>query len=248
MSSARRRSPARHPRPARWPLTALLLAAALVPAVATAGDTASEHTAAGPPGGRAAAAAPTSAPSTGATTPEWEYAVVGNGYLFPGEGDFLLGIGTADKGALHLEARWNYEDRDTGSVLAGWNFSGGETFEWAVTPLAGVAAGDTDAVLGGVELSLAWKQLDYYLEGEAAYDLHDSSDNFVYGWSELGWMPVDWLRVGLVGQRTRVVDTGLDVQRGLMAQGIVGRFTFGADWFNPGSDDEFVVAIFEVSF
>jgi len=147
-----------------------------------------------------------------------------------------------------VEARWNYEDRDTGSALLGWNFSGGEKVEWAVTPLLGAAAGDTDAVLGGVELSLGWKQLDYYVEAEAAYDLHDSSDNFVYGWSELGWTPLDWLRVGLVGQRTRVVDTGLDVQRGVLAQAMVGRFTFGADWFNPASDDEFVVAVFEVSF
>ncbi|HET8948389.1 MAG TPA: hypothetical protein VFQ07_15520 [Candidatus Polarisedimenticolia bacterium] len=236
-------------------MTALLLAAALASRPAAAAEAVSEHAAAGPPGGRPHAAEPppstpsgTAAASATTAAPEWEYAVVGNGYLFPGEGDFLLGIGTADRGALHLEARWNYEDRGTGSALAGWNFSGGEKVEWAVTPLFGVAAGDTDAVLGGVELSLGWKRLDYYFEGEVAYDLHDSADNFVYGWSELGYRPVDWLRVGLVGQRTRVVDTGLDVQRGLLAQGIAGRFTFGADWFNPGSDDEFVVAILEVSF
>jgi hypothetical protein len=183
-----------------------------------------------------------------APAPEWTFSAVGNGYLFPGDGDFLLGVVTADHGPVHLETRYNYEDRHTASILAGWNFSGGEKLEWAVIPLFGVAAGDTDAILPGVEMSLAWKQLDYYLEGEIAYDLHDTADNFIYGWSELGWTPVDWLRVGLVGQRTRVYDTGLDIQRGVMAQGIVGRFIFGADWFNPASDDEFVVAVLGVDF
>ena len=190
----------------------------------------------------------TETPPPPATAPAWEFSAVANGYLLPDEDDFLLGIATADREQLHLEARYNYEDRHTTSVLAGWNFSGGEKVEWAVTPLLGVAGGDTDAILNGVEFSLAWKQLDYYLEGEAAFDLHDTDDNFVYGWSELGWSPYDWLRVGFVGQRTRVVDTGLDVQRGLMAQGIVGRISIGLDWFNPGSDDEFVVAVFEVAF
>jgi len=204
------------------------------------------------PGAVPAAAAerptPTHAAAPAATTDAWEYSVTGNGYLFPGDGDFLLGIGTADRGAIHLEARFNYEDRDTGSVWGGWNFSGGRTVEWAVTPMFGVAAGDTDAVASGVEFSLAWKQLDYYFEGEALYDLHDTGDNFVYGWSELGWTPIDWLRVGLVGQRTRVYDTGLDIQRGVLAQAIVGRWAFGADWFNPGSDDAFTVLVLEVTF
>jgi hypothetical protein len=220
------------------PETAFLIAAALATPAA-----ASRATPPVPPADPSHSAAP-----PGAAPQEWEYALVGNGYLFPGDGDFLLGIVTADRGPLHLEGRYNYEDRRTGSILAGWTFSGEPAVEWSVTPLLGAAAGDTDAVLGGVELGLAWKQLDFYLEGEVAFDLHDSADNFVYGWSEIGWTPVEWLRVGLVGQRTRVVDTGLDVQRGVLAQGIVGRFTFGADWFNPGSDDEFVVAVFEVTF
>lgn len=202
------------------------------------------------PGGAFAAGRPgtSETPPAASPAPAWEFAAVANGYLLPDEDDFLLGIVTADHEAFHLEARYNYEDRHTTSLLAGWTFSGGTSIEWAVTPLLGVAGGDTDAILSGVEFSLAWKQLDYYFEGEAAYDLHDTDDNFIYGWSELGWTPIEWLRVGFVGQRTRVVDTGLDVQRGILAQGILGRFTFGADWFNPGSDDEFVVAVLEVSF
>jgi hypothetical protein len=185
-------------------------------------------------------------PATAAET--WDCSIAANGYLFPGAGDFLLGIGTADRGPLHLEARYNYEARDTASIFGGWNWSTGDTVKLALTPMLGIAAGDTDAILPGFELGLAWKRLDFYLESEIALDLHDRADNFVYAWSEFGWTPVDWLRVGFAGQRTRLVDTGLDIQRGILAQAIVGRFTFGADWFNPASDDEFVVAILGVEF
>ncbi|HEV8201966.1 MAG TPA: hypothetical protein VGS03_18285 [Candidatus Polarisedimenticolia bacterium] len=194
---------------------------------------------------RAADEAPAS-PET--QEPSWETTLTGNGYLFPGEGDFLLGIAAAEHGPLHLEGRFNYEDRDTVSFFVGWNWSTGKTVELTVTPMLGAAAGDTDAVVPGLELSLAWKQLDYYLEGEVLFDLHDHADDFVYGWSELGWTPYDWLRVGFVGQRTRTYDTGLDIQRGLLFQGLAGGWSFGVDWFNPRSDDEFTVAVLEVTF
>jgi len=220
---------------ARRLLRGALLAAALLPRAVLAADTPD-------PAGPAAS-------SPGPATPDaWDYSLSGNGYLFPGDGDFLLGIATADRGPLHLEARYNYEDRDTASFWGGWNWSTGETVEFALTPMLGVAVGDTDAILPGLKLSLAWKQIDSSLASEIAFNLHDHDEDFVYGWSEIGWTPVDWLRVGFVGQRTRVYDTGLDIQRGLLAQGIVGRFVFGLDWFNPASDDEFVVALLGVEF
>jgi len=59
---------------------------------------------------------------------------------------------------------------------------------------------------------------------------------------------VDWLRVGLVGQRTRVFEDGLDVQRGLLAQATVGRWTLGVDWFNPLGDESFTVVVATVEF
>ena len=36
----------------------------------------------------------------------------------------------ADRDWLHVEARFNYEDRDTGSVWLGYNFSVGEEVTW----------------------------------------------------------------------------------------------------------------------
>jgi hypothetical protein len=183
-----------------------------------------------------------------AEAPQWNFSVAGNAYLFPGEGDFVLGIATADRGTLHLEARYNYEDQDTGSLWAGWNWSTGEKVELEITPMLGAVLGDTDGIAPGFELSLVWKRLDYYLESEILFDLNDSDDNFVYSWSELGVSPWDWLRAGLVGQRTRTYETGLDIQRGVFAQAVLGRVSLSLDWFNPASEDEFTVVLIDFEF
>ena len=200
-----------------------------------------------------AAPPPTPPPTaqTAATPPparDWAFSVSGNDYIFPDEDDLLMGVATADRGALHLETRYNYEARNTGSVWGGWNWSTGTKVEFEITPMLGVVFGDTDGVAPGCKMSLGWKRLDAYLESEVVLDAHHDEDNFIYAWSELGWKPVDWLRVGLVGQRTRVVEDGLDVQRGLLAQAIVGRFTLGVDWFNPLGDESFTVVVATVEF
>jgi hypothetical protein len=174
--------------------------------------------------------------------------VSGLDYIFPGEDDLVMGVATADHDALHLETRYNYEARNTASVWGGWNWSTGEEVEFAITPMLGAVFGDVDGVAPGCKLSLGWKRFDYYLESEVVFDAHHDEDNFIYAWSELGWKPVDWMRVGLVGQRTRVVEDGLDVQRGFLAQAIVGRWTFGVDWFNPLGEASFTVVAATVEF
>ena len=228
--------------PAARFLAVAVLALGLAPCGARAGEApASAPSASAPPAADAAAAPPAAARA-------WAFSVSGNQYLFPGEGDFFMGIATADRKSLHLETRYNYEDRNTWSFWGGWTWSTGTEVEFEITPMLGALTGDTDGVAPGLETSLAWKRLDYYLESEVVLDAHHDEDSFVYAWSELALKPVDWLRVGLVGQRTRVVEDGLDIQRGLLAQALVGRWTFGVDWFNPLGDDAYTIVLATVDF
>ena len=73
---------------------------------------------------------------------------------------------TADRDWLHLEARYNYEALDTGSAWVGYNFSGGETVTWELTPMLGAVFGATDGIAPGYKGSLGWKKLELYSEGE----------------------------------------------------------------------------------
>ena len=65
----------------------------------------------------------------------WSFSASAYTYLSPGSADYVQPTFTADRGWLHLEARYNYEALDTGSAWVGDNFSGGEKLAWEFTPM-----------------------------------------------------------------------------------------------------------------
>jgi hypothetical protein len=163
-------------------------------------------------------------------------------YALPHEPDFTVGVGAINWNALRLEARYNYEAPDTGSLFAGWKFKGGgEELSWEVTPIIGTLVGQGGTVIPGAEISVAYKSFDIYTEAEYVADRNNHDENYFYAWSELGWRPVSWLRVGIVGQRTRIVHTDRDLQRGLFAQVTAGPLTVGAYAFNPDAGSRYTV-------
>ena len=146
----------------------------------------------------------------------WSFSASVYTYIVPDDRDYVQPTFTADRGWLHLEARYNYEALETGSAWVGYNFSGGEKLAWEFTPMLGGVFGDTTGIAPGYKGSLSWWKLELYSEGEYVFDTGDSSDSFFYNWSELTLAPVDWFRFGLVTQRTRVYQTDRDIQRGLL--------------------------------
>ena len=179
---------------------------------------------------------------------EWEFALTAYPTAVRNDEYYTSAIATVDRGPLHLEARYNYESIGARSAFVGWNFSGGETVTWELTPLLGGAWGTTRAFVPGFEASLAWRWLDYYVEAEYVRDSDERSDSYVYAWSELGFRPVEWLRVGVAGQRTRLYGGERDIQRGSFAQMTLGVFTIGGYWFNPGASDQIFVGMVSAAF
>ena len=147
----------------------------------------------------------------------WSFSASAYTYVVPDDRTTCSPPFTADRGWLHLEARYNYEALDTGSVWLGYNFSGGEKLAWEFTPMLGGVFGDTTGIAPGYKGSLSWWKLELYSEGEYVFDAGNSSDSFFYNWSELTLAPVEWFRFGLVTQRTRVYETDRDIQRGPLA-------------------------------
>jgi hypothetical protein len=183
-----------------------------------------------------------------AAEPTWEFALTAYPTMVRGGENYTSAIASADRGALHLEARYNYESVGARSAFVGWNFSGGETVTWELTPLVGGAWGTTRAFVPGFEASLGWKQLDFYVEAEYVRDRGEDGDSYLYAWTEVGYTPVEWLRVGIAGQRTRAYGGDRDIQRGPFAQLTVGPVTVGGYWFNPGSDEQVFVGSVGVAF
>jgi hypothetical protein len=180
-------------------------------------------------------------PAIGNDAKTWSFSASASTYLVPDSRDYVQPTITADRAWLHLEARYNYEALDTGSAWVGYNFAGGEKLAWEFTPMLGGVFGETAGVAPGCKGSLSWWKLELYSEGEYVFDTRDSSESFFYNWSELTLAPVDWLRFGLVTQRTRAYQTDRDIQRGFLVGLSYKKVSFTTYVFNPDESRPIVV-------
>jgi hypothetical protein len=134
----------------------------------------------------------------------------------PYESGYGSAILTADKGQLHVEAHWAYEDRDTLSIFAGKSFPIAGDLSGSVTPRLGVAGGDSSGLIPAVNLALDWSKLNFYTDFEYMIGLSSDTSDFLYSWTELQWAFTPRFSAGLVGQRTHTYAQDLEVDRGLM--------------------------------
>ena len=178
----------------------------------------------------------------------WEFGITVYPTIVRGGGNYTSAIATADRGPLHLEARYNYESVGARSAFVGGTFSGGDKVAWELTPLLGGAWGDTRAFVPGFEAGVSWRRFDAYVEAEYVRDSGERDDSYFYAWTELGFRPIEWLRLGLAGQRTRAYDNERDIQRGPFVQLTWRRLTIGGYWFNPGSSEQVFVGSIGATF
>ena len=95
------------------------------------------------------------------TQSKWSSSASGYYYFLPEEANTFTFIGSADHKALHLEARYNYEDVNTASAFAGWRFETGPKFQFAATPMLGFAFGNTDGFVPALEMEASYKIFDF---------------------------------------------------------------------------------------
>jgi len=168
----------------------------------------------------------------------WDFSLNLSGYLVPNDRSYAMPTFSADREHLHLEARYNYEDQETGSTWVGYNFDAGKKLVLEITPMVGGVFGNTTGVAPGYELSLNYSKLALTSDGEYVFDPGNRDNSFLYSWNELVYSPADWIHAGVVIQRTRAYHTSLDIQRGFSV-GIAHKktdftvYTLNAGWTDP---------------
>jgi hypothetical protein len=160
------------------------------------------------------------------------------GFVVPDQDNFVIGDAWVDVRGLHIEARYNYEGLHSGSIFLGANASAGDTIAMSATAMVGGVFGDTHGIAPGFRVTVTWWKLDLSTEEELVIEPRNLENSFFYSWSELGFWPWDWLRVGLVAERLRVMRAGLDFDRGLLAGVSFGKLTatvyeLNAPWTAP---------------
>jgi hypothetical protein len=166
----------------------------------------------------------------------------------PDEDAYATFIGYADLESLSIQARYQYEALDTVSLYFGHRLSWEGEVSTELVPMVGLVVGEVDGIAPGFTLDMTWKRLQWYVEAQYVFDFHDSDDNYAYTWSELTFGVTDWMRLGLVAQRTRIYDQELDVDRGLLLKLARERFAADVFWFNPDQDDPYFGFSFALGF
>jgi hypothetical protein len=177
----------------------------------------------------------------------WSMNLSGALYVLPHEDNYFQPTFRADRGRTHLEARYNYEDHQTGSLFAGANYGIAGSASIFAIPMIGVVAGQTDGLAPGLELGLTWWRIDLY--GEAEYLLGFGADepDYFYMWSETSIWATNRLRIGGVTQRTRAHGTD-DTQPGFLVGARFRNLEGTAYAFNPGADDDYTVLSVSIKF
>jgi hypothetical protein len=184
-----------------------------------------------------------------ASGPSWELAASMAGYVLCDEADYLQPTLAADRGALHLESRYNYEDRRTVSLFAGWNGSigGGDGLGLEVTPMLGGTAGRLFGVAPALLFTLTWSPVELHSESEYVIAVEDVTASFFYSWSELSVRVAPWLRAGLAVQRTKLFRTAREVAVGPLIGVSLGIVDAAVYLFDPFDQQRFLVASLAVS-
>jgi len=178
----------------------------------------------------------------------WKFSAWAEMFILPGEEDFFNPTFYARHKNLHLEGRYNYEDRNTASFWAGRRFPFGEDVRFVLVPMAAVVVGNTNGLAPGLEAEIMYRKFDFYAESEYVFDLESKEGNFFYMYSELAIRPIKPLRTGLIAQRTKLFETKFELNRGLFAEYYFGRFRVGLFYFNPFSSANFWIPSFSVDF
>ena len=164
---------------------------------------------------------------------KWAFDATAN-LIFMNNDFFVMPIATADRGYLHLEGRYNYEDRNTTSLWVGVNFHFGEINTLDLTPMVGVVFGNTTGIAPGMRLTFAHKRFELYSENEYLISLDDVYLNFFYSWTDLSYSPSDWFSFGISGQRTRMYQNSVDIQRGVFSTFNYKKANLTGYWYNIG--------------
>lgn len=173
----------------------------------------------------------------------WQHSLEANFYIW--KDDFLfLPIYAVDKDRLHIEARYNYEDTNTFSGWLGYNFRGGNNFEYTITPMLGGIIGNTNGIAPGFELYFVFHRFEFSSQSEYVFNFQNSQNKFFYNWTEITWSPKDWCWLGMSFQRTRLYETDLDFQYGFLAGGGYKWIGLSTYLFNIHTDDPlFVISL-----
>ncbi len=153
-------------------------------------------------------------------------------------------VSRTGKKGLHTEFRYNYEERKTGSVYIGKNFSRDSAFSYSITPMLGWVFGQYNGGSVALNADVAYKK--FYLSVQTQYTMSKNSraENFFYTWGEIGYDVTPWLYTGVSSQLTKLYKEKIETEYGILVGFNVKKISVPVYVFSPfGNDINFLIGI-----
>ena len=178
----------------------------------------------------------------------WGVSASLTGYFGTSHDPFAVPVLGVEYQGLYLEARYNYEDFETGSIFLGWHFEMGDEYLGAdITPLFGTVFGAIDGVAPGLLLEMSLGRWVFLSELEYVVLREASSESFVYNHSELSYELYGGLSFGILAEHSKTLGgSNRDVVPGLLAGMEGGRLNAVFYLFYPDEDE--VTGAIELAF
>lgn len=145
------------------------------------------------------------------------------------------------KHGFYGEARYNYEELQTGSLYAGKNFSGGKKINYSVTPMLGVVFGKYNGGSAAMNVDIEYGKM--FFSGQLQYTVNkeNKEEDFFYNWSELGCNIGNKFYGGISMQQTKLYGSKVSADAGLLFGFETGKITIPLYLFSPFSEKRNVI-------
>ena len=121
---------------------------------------------------------------------QWNFSAWAEMFIIPGEEDFFNPTFYARHKSLHLEARYNYEDRNTASLWAGHQFKFGKGVKFVSGAHGFRCFWKYKWTCSRSEIEITYKKFDFYSESEYVFDFSSGKIISFYNYSELAITPM----------------------------------------------------------
>ncbi|MGC4036106.1 MAG: hypothetical protein QM764_09105 [Chitinophagaceae bacterium] len=146
------------------------------------------------------------------------------------------------KEKIYTSLRYNYEESQTFSAIAGKSFKKGNSLQAEFTPAAGFATGKYNGLVLALNTDLKLGILQFYSQGQYSFGLGTTPTNCYYSWSDLSCKLSNRFSAGFALQQRNEVGNPLISEPGIFAELHFGQWNFPFYYFNSDGRQNTIVA------
>ena len=142
---------------------------------------------------------------------------------------------------FYVEARYNYEEQNTGAIYIGKTFSSEDKLSYSITPIVGGVFGKFKGGSAGFNGTAEYHKIYFSTQTQYTFSAQDETINYFFSWSELGYEIRHWVYAGAASQQTNIFKTKGYLEPGVVVGFVFGNWTFPLYAFSPMSDKQYYV-------